>query len=300
MYSVAPLAILVTVSADAAGQAINPAWYAAHDVALQLPISFYVPDWSWRSVLRYLTFTNETWLHHTTIGTSGPYWSLGFEVPYYILFGMIMFSANKVAKLFGAMLWFAVFGIKIAMFLPLWLVGVVAFRFLDSGKRMPGHIAKFYLVAALPLAICWKTAVEPSGETMFIWLSLSRTAYLAIYGFGLAVIFAASLVAVRSLPESRNADISVWAVAVRWLAGASFTLYLIHLPLLSLAAALRVGMPGGWVIDLAVLAVVIASSILLAELGERRKALLARAVEASGAGLRGMLANLPLIANRPR
>jgi peptidoglycan/LPS O-acetylase OafA/YrhL len=61
------------------------------------------------------------------------------------------------------------------------------------------------------------------------------------------------------------------ARAIRWIAGASFTLYLTHLPIiLALCAifpALKATVAGQWIIAL----VAIICAFLLAELGERRK-----------------------------
>jgi peptidoglycan/LPS O-acetylase OafA/YrhL len=41
-----------------------------------------------------LAFLGEVWGAYLVPGTNGPYWSLGFEVPYYLMFGHFCFGRS--------------------------------------------------------------------------------------------------------------------------------------------------------------------------------------------------------------
>jgi len=72
--SVAFPAILFTLSLDTLGNLYHPALYGA---------------WSLQEKLTQLgfgvTFLNEAWGVHAPVGFNPPYWSLGYEVPYYAI-----------------------------------------------------------------------------------------------------------------------------------------------------------------------------------------------------------------------
>src|SRR5262245_7159252 len=76
IYSVALPALLATLLLDLCGKALAPLSYPE-----QTPHSLIL------SFLSGMFFFNQAWTH-INIGSNGPYWSLGYEVPYYIAFGL--------------------------------------------------------------------------------------------------------------------------------------------------------------------------------------------------------------------
>ena len=118
IYSVAVLALLITLVCDTIGTLYNPNRY--------FELRFYNSG-NWIDLFKNITFLNELWFQHSVFGTNGPYWSLGFEVWYYIFFGLIYFLPVRF-KLPAVVLWILVCGPKIALYLPLWLMGVIVYN----------------------------------------------------------------------------------------------------------------------------------------------------------------------------
>ena len=65
---------------DSLGQTLDPVayegwWYSSASLG--------------RQIFDALAFTNQSWLNNTRIGTNGPYWSLAYEVWYYVAFACL-------------------------------------------------------------------------------------------------------------------------------------------------------------------------------------------------------------------
>ena len=93
IYSVAVPAIILTFFLDYLGSAINPSYSWYRNLHSQL-----LPTW----LPFALTFTDDIWGAYVPIGTNTPYWSLCFEVWYYILFGCALFTPRRWA-IFGCL-----------------------------------------------------------------------------------------------------------------------------------------------------------------------------------------------------
>ena len=110
LWSVVVPTLALTVVCDRIGWAANPQWYATLD--------FWHPA-SWSALVTHLTFTNQLWLSHDVFGSDEPFWSLGFEAPYYLAFGLAIFTRGRL-RLAALALWAVVVGPKILAYLPLW------------------------------------------------------------------------------------------------------------------------------------------------------------------------------------
>lgn len=76
-----------------------------------------------KTVLFSVTFLNEVWWKNIQAFWDAPYWSLGYEVWYYVLFGVCFFF-NGWKRFILASTVVAIIGLKIMLLLPVWLVGV--------------------------------------------------------------------------------------------------------------------------------------------------------------------------------
>ena len=240
LYSVAIPAIVFTVLCDALGVWINPAaydgwWFNAEGQAGQF----------WRA----LTFSTQALGQDIRLGTNGPFWSVAYEAWYYLAFGIAVFTRGITRiSLLGVTLLVA--GLPIVLLAPCWLAGVGLQRFtsrpefLTLTPRMawtlaigPWLVYAAWLAMELPQTLTLVTMVIfGGGETHpkilfgfsdeFIWNTL------------LAGLFTAHFLGVYSV--ARKAD---WVSqrterAIRWLAGATFSIYLFHYPLLTLLYAI--------------------------------------------------------------
>jgi peptidoglycan/LPS O-acetylase OafA/YrhL len=124
IYSVVLPALAATVLLDTLGRYLQPALYS--------DAWGYVDHNQLASFALSALFLNEIWFIHVSPGSDLPYWSLGYEIWYYVIFGIFLFSPRKWFFLPVALI---VIGPKIVSMLPLWLFGVsrIPSFFLMSG-----------------------------------------------------------------------------------------------------------------------------------------------------------------------
>jgi peptidoglycan/LPS O-acetylase OafA/YrhL len=156
----------------------------------------------------------------------------------------------------------AMVGPGIAILFPIWLAGVLAYRWRG---RAPWWLAGIGFGGAAVVAFIG----HRHGQIYDAFeLSAARmTDFAKDYGVGLA--FALGLVGVTG---GRMPTILRIGRPVRWLAGATFALYLFHLPLIRFAVAVSPWPASAWGTRGMVLVGVPVAVLLLAELTERRKA----------------------------
>lgn len=224
IYSVAvPVVLASTAFAlwGIAGGAEDHQWfYQADQILLYLGV--------------YFSFLGSAWfLQEVPFGII-PYWSLNFEVWYYVLFG-ILFYMRGGWRIWAFVAVLLLVGFKLWLLWPVWLAGVWLYH--NAGRWPLPRTPARALVAGTALAYL---AMEASG--FGDWLSQAGNApfggmaasplgdarfYLSDYAVG--------LLAVIHLYAFRYAEIALpgWSARpVRWAAGFTFTLYLAHGPLL--------------------------------------------------------------------
>lgn len=267
IYSVALPAIVLTWILDRAGFAICPAAYEAGKQA-----------WDHAAVRAGSAtfFLGEIWILSIQLFSNVPYWSLNYEVWYYVGFALLMYVGGGRGRLLFLLLCLFT-GPKILLLAPLWWAGV----YIRRSKR---------LNALSPRAGLGLVALSVAGVFVYIFFGLGvrgmeshefllrhglplKLAYskqfLTDYFLGLAV--AAHFVGMRALCASRPALFDAVEKPVRAVAASTFTLYLLHQPLLLFFHALlyRESLTAGrfWLIQLcALVAVFVAAAVI-----ERRK-----------------------------
>jgi len=266
LYSVVTPCLALTVALDMLGR--------------HLGLAAYRLDWTqhWGSAwepldaLACLLFVNEIWGWGLLPGSNVPFWSLGYEAPYYLVFGLAAFVPSAWG-LAAAGLALLAAGPGIAALFPLWLLGWGTYR-LCQRVSLPRGRARVLGCAAPAIwlgseAVRWHYHLGWDGPIRRGWPVLWH-----FYAAGLP--FAASILAVR------YAEVSLAAVAgpVRWCAGATFTLYLLHYPVgFFLNAVVPAWWPasGRWA---AIVPTTLAIAFAVASVSERRKAAWRRAIVA--------------------
>lgn len=84
------------------------------------------------SLITGLFFVNQSWFN-TTVLSNYPYWSLGYEVQYYILFGIFVYTRGYT-RLFSVLVSVLVMGINIILLFPVWLAGVLCYKMTTNEK----------------------------------------------------------------------------------------------------------------------------------------------------------------------
>ena len=172
-----------------------------------------------------------------------PYWSLVYEVWYYALFAAAFFLTGARRVIWIAVL-AALAGPRVLLLLPVWLLGVGLARY---GHGLVANTRQAWMLAALAGGLFWI-----AGGTHFLWTPLAAHALgldpsalrfsghaLTDYvlGLGVALLF----VALRPLAARLEPVLERSRKAITGFAGFSFTLYLIHWPILSLLSAFGIG-----------------------------------------------------------
>lgn len=278
LASVVLPALLLTALLDAAGRAIRPgdytlAWGYAHDYSL------------WR-FFTGLTFTHQLWWLNVQQGSNVAYWSLGYEVPYYLLFGLLSFMRGRWRWPTLALALLAC-GPGIVLAAPLWFGGVVLKR---HGARLRlGERAGLLLFAGSIAAwLAYEAWAWQHGRPLLPpdhWTKRRELLQDVVVGLCFAANllgFAAAAPLLRRTlaraPLAVRAGAPMLARAVRWLAGATFTLYLCHLPIAQFLFAVLPWPHTDMRSRALVLAGTLGGVLLLAALTERPKQVWRRAV----------------------
>ena len=217
---------------------------------------------SWREfsladIVASLLFLNQSWSMTTDVPLNGPYWSLCYEVWYYIAFGVYFFAGSRMRWPLLALVG-VVCGPAIAVLFPLWCVGAwLAAR----RKRLPplGQSTAWLIFIGGPLLI---VAINLTQLDRIVahyyfervpgfWRLAVSQGFITDYLIGLAVV--GHLHAFSSLHTDFCAAFERRRVVLAQLAAFSFTLYLFHRPILELLGAL---LPAAWKGALAAAAVV--------------------------------------------
>ena len=269
LYSVCLIALLVGFACDMITHRFGVVPLSTH--------SFYDPAYL-ANLPFALTFTNELWFSHRVFGSNEPYWSLGFEAAYYVIFAAFFYLGRVRGALIGVLLMIA-FGPKVVAYMPIWLFGLLAYRHIRAGKvTISKWLALAAFVTTIPGYFLVKRTMEHWAWPMYEPASVSELAKSFVYFALVGVVITVNIVAFRRAAEGRTVFPAGLARAIRWLAGASFTLYLVHQPFLimltSLFPGLRTHLLGG---PLAIGGAVVLA-LLIAEVSERRKRVFQRIV----------------------
>ena len=269
LYSVVLPALALTWVLDGWGRAASPELYAGspHDHAL----------------LRLLVnslFLQQNWNLTVMPLSNGPFWSLGFEFWYYVIFGgwVLLRGRARVAVVSLACL---AAGPRILAAFPVWLLGALAFR-LSQTWVPPRRLASSLFVLSSLAFLTMLVFGNPLGP---LREAVRRSLQEGYFDFGFARVFAGDI---PRVPEDLLLGAAfavmvmtvslVWGnrpvpqrlvTLIRYLAGSTFSVYLFHLPLLHfLVAVLHVDKYAA-VELMTVGALVLACCILLSYAGER-------------------------------
>lgn len=207
---------------------------AALDVAMPGGPLF-VEDLRWADpleLLRAVVFLTESYT--TNFPPNAPYWSLSYEVWFYALFAAATYLSGGT-RLAWLIVLAAIAGPNILVLFPVWLVGVVLVR-LPLAARVPtGLAAGLVLLAVVALFVAPLVAMDAFRllRPVVPW-RLGSSLYV-LTDFALALALAAGFAGLRTLSEKGLVLPARAEPAIRWGANMSFSLYLLHWPLLKLA-----------------------------------------------------------------
>jgi peptidoglycan/LPS O-acetylase OafA/YrhL len=189
----------------------------------------------WVYLPLHLLFMGELW----NLAESPPwliqYWSLNYEVWYYVLFGVLFYLRGARRVVFGALV-LLIMGFKLWLLLPVWLSGVLLYHWraplaITRGMARAGWLASFVALGLYKYAGLDVT-LRALGTALWPFASLhlgSADRYLADY-------LVCALICLNFLCARQAAFTSLAALErpIRTLAAYTFTLYLVHGPVMGM------------------------------------------------------------------
>jgi peptidoglycan/LPS O-acetylase OafA/YrhL len=258
LYSVIIPAFGLTAALGSIGKAIDPGLYG--------------PEWGHSTahpVIDYAlsaVFLGESWTIRVLPGFNVPYWSLNYEAWYYVLFATAIFLRGRprVAAVIVAAL---LAGPRILFLLPVWLMGVAAWRW---PTELPQQLGR-PLVIVCPAGFI---ALETLGGQQLFWHPSSEwlPPDFSAYDFVLGALVAIFIIGLANVPLPMPG--ARFERLVRGLAGTSFGLYLLHYPLLNFFGTLVPGPPDAALHRVLVFGLALSGALGLASLIEPRKRVL--------------------------
>jgi peptidoglycan/LPS O-acetylase OafA/YrhL len=233
LWSVAIPALALTFAADKIGNLINPDFYTA---------TSYNPDLAVLRLVASGVFLNEVWFRSICPLSNLPFWSIGFEFWYYVLFaaGFYLSGVKRTVTVAAAAV---AVGPKILLLFPIWLLGVAIYR-LNNKAKASEAAGWFMFLAPLPLyAVCvvaglhrlldraTQSAIGPQmfhslvNAESFLWLNMIGV-LVAIHFLGFFAI------------QHRFGFLARVESPIRYLAGLTLSCYLFHFPLFMLFGSL--------------------------------------------------------------
>ncbi|WP_163834141.1 acyltransferase family protein [Spartinivicinus ruber] len=221
IYSVAIPVLLLTVIIDLIGLQFNPDKYQGLYQYQKLYI--YIP--------LHFGFFGEIWTISEQPFTVIPYWSLGYEVWYYILFVPLYFFTGWKRVGFFTILFLFV-GYKLWLLYPIWLLGVWLFKnihrwklsYLQSAILFWSPIFIYFIYKTL----LWDKYLFSLADQIWVFEQLPLgSARKFISDYFVAVLAVIHLYAAKHYIISIREDITK---VIRYLASFTFTLYLVHAP----------------------------------------------------------------------
>ena len=226
----------------------------------------------WLYMPFHLLFMGDLWRLTEVPPLLAQWWSLNYEVWYYVLFGVACYLSGA-RRLLALALVLAIMGIKLWLLLPVWLAGVGLYRW-QARHRLPLTLARAGWVASLVLLYAYE-----ASDCEALLRALGRASWFAqAFALGNADRFLADyvvgLIVCLNFACARFAGFGALlrvAGPVQRCASYTLTLYLSHALVLAAWPVLYRHDPASG-IDLLMLAVAIgAATWLLGTLTEQRK-----------------------------
>ncbi len=204
---------------------------------------------------------------------NAPYWSLVHEVWYYAFFGVAFYlSGWKRLALLAVLI--PVAGVRVLILFPVWLCGAALARYAPTRpvSEKTALLCICAAVAALATAhhfqLQWAPLLDDLARPLSGNLYLARYAITdTIFGMGVALGF----LGLRPLADQRAEWLDRFEKPIRWLAECSFTIYLIHWPILNLLHGFGVTVGGSMRLLIGLLALIVAFCGQVAKLTEHRR-----------------------------
>lgn len=231
-------------------------------------------DLHWMNVVSSLFFLNESWGIDAHLPWNDPFWSLCYEVWFYVLFGVWFFYRGRGKRLLLGLLALMA-GPAILILMPIWLAGVWLARNGARFQMRPATGVVLWLGSLIAIKVFSDSDIDVTVRT---WLYEHVRGYYRLESamrfptdYLLTAIVMTNIVAFRSFASYLRPLAERIAPAVVAAAGVTFSIYLYHRPLTMGIAHLWGNKGHSELLSLGYLAAVLLLCALLGHFTERRK-----------------------------
>lgn len=243
LWSVVLPALVLGAILDHYGSQFDPKiydgwWYAKDQPALRLFANSF--------------FLAEIWTWGVRAFSNGPMWSVQYEFWYYAIFAAWFFPRRRAWKIAATLVAMAIAGPAILLLLPCWLAGVLVYKLVTSERKVPPVVGLVLFAASIAAYVVYREyGLKDSWEKWSIdllsgpcqqylgvgWVHLARYARSFLSDYLLTVIVAAHFVGAHAIAPWAEPLLKKVERPIRWAAGYTFVLYLMHYPLLHFYAS---------------------------------------------------------------
>lgn len=265
IYSLAIPAVLLTIILDSIGERLASQFYegkTTHDY------------WYIRLASSWL-FTNEAWVSIMSF-SNVPYWSLCYEMWYYVLFSLYTHLDGRRRTVLITIVCILV-GPKILLLFPLWVLGVIIYRWkapyllpvwagwalFSLSLVLLGLYSHFRLTGVLS---DW--LLQIIGEHWHKQLAFSKF-FIGDYLLG-AIIFI-NFIGARRIADCVSGSMLKGSGMIRRISDFTFSLYILHQPLLLFWASLINWPSQGYTFYLAIMASACMSIVVIGTILEKQR-----------------------------
>lgn len=195
-------------------------------------------------VLVSLSFANQFWFSDIRYFSNVPYWSICFEFWYYVLFGVAMFM-NGGRRLAMLVVLAILVGPPIVLLAPVWILGVWVYR-INANGSIPVQAGWPLFIGSVVCYLGYR--YWGIGAQLTAWsdswilpvmdpINLHKARFF-LSSYAVGGLVALNFLGAQALARSGGLRFGVVGQPIRVAAGYTFSLYLLHYPLLHLLAAL--------------------------------------------------------------
>jgi peptidoglycan/LPS O-acetylase OafA/YrhL len=238
LWSVLVPAIVFTLILDHIGLHFFPTFYE-HWAA-------YEPEYPWThqvwGVVAAVTFTCQLWFTSSETLSNGPVWSLGFEFWYYAIFGAWVYL-RSAPRWIALAICILISGPKILILMPIWLLGVAAFKWLQV-NRLSAVWGWCALIVPLVLHVIVKF-FRPYEHTAEFGTHLFGPGYVDKLGVAqwfpycylIGALVAIHFIGADAVQETLRSWLGRFSSLIRNAAQHTLSIYLFHFPILLFVTA---------------------------------------------------------------
>jgi peptidoglycan/LPS O-acetylase OafA/YrhL len=200
-------------------------------------------DYPWIRVISSLLFLNEAWFFSIMSFSNTPYWSLGYELPYYLIYSLAVFLKGK-KRIWSIAIVSLFIGPKVLLLFPVWLMGVYLYKS-DFLKQVSPFIGWMFFVFSIIFLVIWEYLgwTEEITESLkaIVGSELHKLLAFSKYFLGdwiLGIVISINFVGFSAISKQFSIILDPCKKIIRFAASFTLSLYLFHQPLIHFYNAL--------------------------------------------------------------